>query len=63
MMVMMIPMNHILFILLSCFRVKVGSLLELTTFEILAAERLRLMEFDNRLIIDCFSNVVNILIW
>ena len=38
-------------------------LLELITFEILAAERLRLMEFDNRLIIDCFANVVNILIW
>ena len=36
---------------------------ELITFEILAAERLRLMGFDNRLIIDCFSNVVNILIW
>jgi len=33
------------------------------TFEILAAERLRLMGFDNRLIIDCFANVVNILIW
>ena len=32
--------------------------LELITFEILAAERLRLMEFDNRLIIDCFANVV-----
>ena len=38
-------------------------LLELITFEILAAERLRLMAFDNRLIIDCFANVVNILIW
>ena len=38
-------------------------LLELITFEILAAERLRLMGFDNRLIIDCFANVVNILIW
>ena len=37
--------------------------LELITFEILAAERLRLMGFDNRLIIDCFANVVNILIW
>ena len=37
--------------------------LELITFEILAAERLRLMAFDNRLIIDCFANVVNILIW
>ena len=37
--------------------------LELITFEILAAERLRLMGFDNRLIIACFSNVVNILIW
>ena len=36
---------------------------EFITFEILAAERLRLMEFDNRLIIDCFANVVNILIW
>ena len=35
--------------------------LELITFEILAAERLRLMGFDNRLIIDCFANVVNIL--
>ena len=40
-----------------------ASTLELITFEILAAERLRLMEFDNQLIIDCFSNVVNILIW
>ena len=40
-----------------------ASQLELITFEILAAERLRLMEFDNRLIIDCFANVVNILIW
>ena len=29
----------------------------------MAAERLRLMGFDNRLIIDCFANVVNILIW
>ena len=38
-------------------------LLELITFEILAAERLRLMAFDNRLIIDCFANIVNILIW
>ena len=37
--------------------------LELLTFEILAAERLRLMGFYNRLIIDCFANVVNILIW
>ena len=40
-----------------------GSQLELITFEIWAAERLRLMEFDNRLIIDCFGNVLNILIW
>ena len=32
-------------------------------FEILAAERLRLVGFDNRLIIDCFANVVNILKW
>jgi len=40
----------------------IGWSLELITFEILAAERLRLMGFDNRLIIDCFSNVVNILI-
>ena len=38
-------------------------LLELITFEILAAERLRLMGFDNRLIIDCYANVVNIHIW
>ena len=29
----------------------------------MAAERLRLMGFDNRLIIDCFAKVVNILIW
>ena len=35
--------------------------LELITFEILAAEQLRLMGFDNRLIIDCFSNVVNMI--
>ena len=42
---------------------KMAYRLELITFEILAAERLRLNEFDNRLIIDCFANVVNILIW
>ena len=35
-------------------------LLELISFEILAAERLLLMGSDNRLIIDCFANVVNI---
>ena len=29
----------------------------------MAAERLRLIGFDNRLIIDCFANVINILIW
>ena len=29
----------------------------------MGAERLRLMGFDNRLIIDCFANVVDILIW
>ena len=40
-----------------------GYPLELITFEILAAERLRLMGFNNRLIIDCFANIVNILIW
>ena len=40
-----------------------GLQLELITFEILAAERLRLMGFDNRLIIDCFANVVNTHIW
>ena len=39
------------------------SALELITFEILAAERLRLMGFDNRFIIDCLAKVVNILIW
>ena len=39
-----------------------GSKLEHITFEILAAERLRLMAFDNRLIIDCFANVENVLI-
>ena len=38
-------------------------MVELITFEILAAERLRLMGFDNRLIIDCSSNIVNILIY
>ena len=38
------------------------SLLELITFEIFAAERLQLRGFDNRLIIDCFANIVNILI-
>ena len=45
--------------------VAVGNteILELITFEILAAERLRLMGFDNRLSIDCFTNVVNILVW
>ena len=39
-----------------------GYLIELITFEILAAERLRLMGFDNQLIIACFANIVNILI-
>ena len=37
-----------------------GYKLKLITFEILAAERLRLTGFDNQLIIDCFANVVNI---
>ena len=41
----------------------IAYLLELINFEILAAERLRSMGFDNRLIIDCFASVVNILIW
>ena len=54
-------------ILGGCWREKVVSVfgyrVELITFEFLAAERLRLMEFDNRLIIDCFANVVNIVIW
>ena len=36
---------------------------ELITYEILAAEQLLLMGFDNRLIIDCFANILNILIW
>ena len=40
-----------------------STVLELITFEILAAKRLRLMGFDNRLIFDCFSNVVNLFIW
>ena len=40
-----------------------GLRLELITFEILAAERLRVMAFDKQLIIDCFANVVNILLW
>ena len=29
----------------------------------MAAERLRLMGFDNPLIIDCFANVENVLVW
>ena len=33
--------------------------LKLITFEILAAERLRLIGFDNRLTFDCFANAVN----
>ena len=33
------------------FRAQIPSQLELKTFEILAAERLRLMEFDNRSLI------------
>ena len=36
---------------------------ELIIFEILATERLRLMGFDNRLIIDYSANAVNILMW
>ena len=42
---------------------EIDSFLELITFEILVPERLRLMGFDNRLIVDCFANVVDILIW
>ena len=37
--------------------------LKLITFEILAAERLRLIGFDNQLIFDCFANAVNKFIW
>ena len=37
--------------------------LELITFEILAAEQLQSMGFDNQLISDCLSNAVNVLLW
>ena len=57
------PLGGILGPLKSDLGVFWAKILELITFEILAAERLRLMGFDNRLIIDCFANVVNILIW
>ena len=40
-----------------------ASHLELIPFEFLAAEPLRLIKFDNQLIIDCFANAVNIIIW
>merc|ERR1712223_1168959 len=53
----------IISIIISIIIISEGNSLELITFEILAAERLRLMGFDNRLIIDCFAKVVNILIW
>ena len=49
--------------LLSEMHLLLALSLELLTFKILATERLQLMEFDNRLIIDCFANIVNILIW
>ena len=39
------------------------SLLEHKTCDILAAERLRLMRFDNRLIIDSFQKAICILKW
>ncbi len=42
---------------------KSGSLLEHKTCNILAAERLRLMRFDNRLIIDSFQKAICILKW
>ena len=45
-----------------CIFVEIRFSLELITFEILAAERLRLMEFDSRLIGDYFANIV-ILLW
>ena len=38
-------------------------LLEHKTCDILAAERLRLMRFDNRLIIDSFQEAICILKW
>ena len=37
--------------------------LELQTFKILAAERLRLIKMGTRLIADYFQNAVNILKW
>ena len=40
-----------------------ASLVEHKTCDILAAERLRLMRFDNRLIIDSFQEVICILKW
>ena len=40
-----------------------GSTIEHKTCDILAAERLRLMRFDNRLIIDSFQKVICILKW
>ena len=45
-----------------CQKVRIGSELEHKTCDILAAERLRLMRFDNRLIIDSFEEHICILI-
>ena len=42
---------------------KVACLVEHKTCDILAAERLRLMRFDNRLIIDSFQEAMCILKW
>ena len=43
------------------FYQKLGLRLEHKTCDILAAERLRLMRFDNRLIIDSFQKAIGIL--
>ena len=48
------------YIFLCVFPVNVAFWKLLITLEIFAAERLRLMGFDDRLIIDCLANVVNL---
>ena len=60
-------MNHaclVNFLLQTIFALSCGGFpVEHKTCDILAAERLRLMRFDNRLIIDSFQEAVCLLKW
>ena len=55
--------DNVSFLFLGKLLLNLPSLLEHKTCDILAAERLRLMRFDNQLITDSFQEAICILKW